>query len=158
MRFRVWLCLVCSVGSLLGLVSNGLLRAAHEGTLECIVPIDLTECAWLVCAQQGVVSRCIWSWGVLGGLIHCGIIGRVQLLTATLWFIIGLVLGPNISSLPLLIFGGRLVGTILFCKYLSQRSGLSRSGGLDRLRWWCIINLGGLRCHKCGHLPRILLC
>ena len=41
--------MVHSVGSLLNLVPNGLLSTTHEGTLECVVPIDLTECAcWFV--------------------------------------------------------------------------------------------------------------
>ena len=54
-----WVCLVRSIGGLMGLILNGLLSSTHEGTLECVVPIDLTECAWLVCAQRGVVS-----WGI----------------------------------------------------------------------------------------------
>ena len=122
------MCLVSSVGSLFGLILNGLLRVAHEGTLECIVPIDLTECAWLVCAQWGIASWCIWSWVVLGRLIHYGIVGRVWLLTTSLRFVIGLALGPIISSFPLLIVGGRLVGMVLLC----ERSG---GGGLNCLHW-----------------------
>ena len=77
----------------------------------------------VVCVQQGVASRNIWSWGVLGGSVHCGIIGRVLLLTTSLWLVIALVLGPIIYSFPLFIVGGRLVGTILLCEHLSQQSG-----------------------------------
>ena len=127
---QVGLGLICSIGGLLNLVLNGLLGATHEGTLECVVPIDLTECAWLVCVQRGIVSRSIWSWVVLGGSVRCGIVGRVWLLTASLWLVIGLVLGLIISSLPLLIVGGRLVGMVLLCEHLSQWSGWSRGGGL----------------------------
>ena len=97
----------------MGLVLNGLLSTTHDGTLECVVAINITECAQLVCAQQGIVSWSIWSWGVLGGSICCSIIGRVWLLTTSIWLVIVLVLGPIISSLPLLIVGGRLVGTVL---------------------------------------------
>ena len=79
-----WVGLVCGIGGLLGLVLNGLLSTIHEGTLECVVPIDLIECAQLVCAQRGVASRSIWSWGVLGGSLRCSIVGRIWLLTASL--------------------------------------------------------------------------
>ena len=69
--------LVHSIGDLLGLILNGLLSSTHEGTLECVVPIDFTECAWLVCAQRGVASRRIWSWEVLGGSVHYDTVGRI---------------------------------------------------------------------------------
>ena len=59
--------MVHGVGSLLDIVLNGLLSTTHEGTLECVVPIDLKECEQLVCAQQGVEFRSIWSWGFLVG-------------------------------------------------------------------------------------------
>ena len=116
---RVGLGLVHSVGGLLNLVLNGLLGMTHEGTLKCVVPIDLTECAWLVCAQQSIASRSIWSWGVLGGSVHYGIVGRIWLLIASLWLVIGLVLRLIILGLPLLIVRVRLVGTVLLCKHLS---------------------------------------
>ena len=56
--------------------------------------------------------------------------------------------GAFFSSLPLLIFGGRLVGTVLLCEHLSQRSGWSSGGGLNCLHWWCIVDLSGRQCHK----------
>ena len=111
--------LVRSIGGLLGLILNGLLSSTHEGTLKCVVPIDLIECAWLVCVKRGVASWCILSWGVLGRSVCCGIIGRVWLLTASLRLVIALVTGLIISSFPLLIVGGRLVGTVLLCEHLS---------------------------------------
>ena len=79
-------------------------------------------------------------------------------MATSLWLIIGLVSSSIIPSLPLLIIGGWLVGTVLLCKHLSQWSRWSRGGGLNHLHWWCIINLGGWWCHKCGHLPHVLLC
>ena len=117
----VGLGLVRCVGGMLNLVPNGLLSATHEGTLEFVVPIDLTECAWLVCMQWGVVSRCIWLWRILGWSVCHNIVGGVWLLTASLLFIIALVPGSVIPSFPLLIIGGWLVGTIFMCKHLSQR-------------------------------------
>ena len=130
---QVGLGLVCSIGSLLGLVLNGLVSSSHEGTLECVVPIDLTKFARLICAQWGVASRSIWSWGVLGRSVRCNIVGRIWLLTASMWLVIGLVLGPIISSFPLLVFGGRLFGMVLLCEHLSQQSRLSRDRGLNCL-------------------------
>ena len=138
-------------------VLNGLLSVTHEGTLKSVVPINIIECVWLVCAQQCVVPWCILSWGFLGGSVCYDIVGRVWLLTASLRLVIGLVLGLIISSLPLLIVGGRLVGTVLLCKHLSQWSGWSRCGGLNRLHWWCIVDLWRWCCHECGYLPHILL-
>ena len=148
----------CSVGALLGLILNGLLSSTHKGTLECVVPINITECAQSVCAQRGVVSWCILSWGVLGGSVCCSIVGRVWLLTVSLWLVIALVARPVISSLPLLIVGGRLVGTVLLCEHLSQRSGWSRGRGLNLLHWWWIVYLWGWWCHKSRNFPHILLC
>ena len=97
-------------------------------------------------------------WGVLGWSMRCGIVGRVRLLTASLLLIIGLVSGSIISSFPLLIVGGRLVGMVLLCKHLLQRSGWSGGGGLNWLHWWCIVDLWGWQYHKCGYFPYILLC
>ena len=154
----VGLGLIRSVVSLLGLILNGLLSTTHDGTLKCVVPIDVIECTGLVCAQRGVASWCILSWGVLGELVYCGIVGRVWLLTASLRLVIGLVPRPIISSLPLLIVGGKLVGTVLLCEHLPQWSGWSGGRGLNRLHWWCIVDFWGWRCHKCGHFPHILLC
>ena len=129
----VGLGLICSVGGLLGLVLKGPLSSTHEGTLECVVPINITECTWLVCVQRGIASWCIWSWGVLGWLVCHGIVGSVQLLTTSLWLVISLVVQSVISSFPLLIVGGRMVGTILLCKHLSQRSGWSEGRGLEQV-------------------------
>ena len=143
---------------MLGLVLNGLLSTSHEGTLKCVMPINITECTRLVCVQWGVASWCILSWGVLGWPVSRDIIGRVRLLTASLRLVIALVVGPIVSSLPLLVVGGRLVGTILLCEHLSQRSGWSGGRGLNCLYWWCIVDLWGWRCHKCGNFPHILLC
>ena len=83
--------------------------------------------------QQGIASWCILSCGVLGGSVCCGIVGRVWLLTASLWLVIGLVPGPIIFSFPLLVVGGRLVGMVLLCEHLSQRSEWSGGRGLHRL-------------------------
>ena len=105
--------LVRCIGGMLNLVSNGLFSMTHQGTLECVVPIDVAECTGLVCAQQSIASWCILAWGVLGGSVCCGIVGRVWLLTASLQLVIGLLLRPIISSFPLLIIGGRMVGTVL---------------------------------------------
>ena len=130
-----------SIGSLLGLILNGLLSTSHEGTLKHVIPIDITECTWLVYVQRSVVPWCIWSRGVLGWLICCGIIAGIRLLTASLRLVVSMVVGPVISSLPLLIVGGRLVGMVLLCEHLSQRSGWSGGGGLNLLHWWCIVDL-----------------
>ena len=119
---------IFGVGVLLNIILNGLLSVTHEGTLECVVPINITECARLVCAQRGVASWCIWSWGVLDGLVCCDIVRRVWLLTTSLWLVIALVEGPVILSLPLYIVGGRLVGTVLLCEHLSQWSRWSGGG------------------------------
>ena len=108
---------------LLGLVLNALLQTTHEGTLECVVPIDVAECIGLVCAQQSIASWCILAWGVLGGSVCCGIVGRLWLLTASLRLVISLVAGLVVSSLPLLIVGGRLVGTILLCDTCPNEAG-----------------------------------
>ena len=80
------------------------------------------------------------------------------MLTDSLWLIISLVAGMVISSFPLLIVGGRMVGTVLLCEQLSQRSEWSGCGGLHWLHWWCIVDFWGWWCHKCGHFPHILLC
>ena len=94
----------------------------------------------------------------MGWLVCHDTVGRVQLLTASLWLIIALVTGLVISSFPLLIVGGRLAGMVFLCKYLSQWSGWSRGRGLNLLHWWCIVDLWGSGCHKCGNFPHILLC
>ena len=60
----VGLGLIGSIGGLLGLILNGLLSASHEGTLKCVVPIDVAECVGLVCAQLGVVSWCAFCHGM----------------------------------------------------------------------------------------------
>ena len=77
-----------------------------KGTLECVVLVDPTECAWLVHTQWGVVPRCIWLCSILGWPVFCGIVGRVWLLTASLRLIVALVPGLIIPSFPLLIIGG----------------------------------------------------
>ena len=118
----------------------------------CSAPKHHIVCT-LVCVQWGIASWCILSWGVLGWLVCCSIIGRVWLLTASLQLVIALVAGPVICSFPLLI-----IGTVLLCKHLSQRSGWSGGGGLNLLHWQCIVDLWGWWCHKCGNLPHILLC
>ena len=123
MWFQVGLGLVCSIGNLLGLIPNGLLSSTHEGTLECVVPINITECAWLVCVQRGVASWYVWSWGVLSWPVCRDIVGRVWLLTASLWLVVSLVSRTIISSFPLLIVGGRLVGTVLLCEHLPNGVG-----------------------------------
>ena len=84
------------------------------------MPINITECTRLVCAQQSVASWYILLWGVLGWPVSHDIIGRVRLLTASLRLVIALVVGPVVYILPLLIVGGKLVGMVLLCKYLSQ--------------------------------------
>ena len=132
--------------------------AIHEGTLKRVMPIDITECTRLVCAQRNVASWCILSWGVLGWPVCRDIVGRVRLLTTSLWLVIALVVGPVIPSFPLLIVGGKLVWTVLLCKHLSQWSRWSRVGGLNWLHWWCIVDLWGWQCNKCGYFPHILLC
>ena len=124
----VGLGLIGSIGGLLGLILNGLLSTSHEGTLKCVMPINITECTWFLCAQWSILP-----WGVLGWSISREIIGRVRLLTASPWLVISLIAGPVVSSLPLLITGGRLVGTVLLCEHLSQRGGWSRGGGLNLL-------------------------
>ena len=149
---------MCHVGGLLGLILNGLLSMSHKGTLKRVIPINITECARLVCVQWNIESWCILSWGVLGWLVCRDIVGRVRLLTTSLRLIISLVAGTIISRFPLLIVGGRLVGMILLCEHLSQWSGWSRGKGLNFLHWWCIVYLWGWWCHKCGNFPHILLC
>ena len=128
---RCWVgwCLVCNVGGLLGLILNGLLSMSHEGTLKCVIPINIAECTRLVCAQRCVASWWILPWGVLRWSVSRGIIGRVRLLTASLWLVISLVAGLVVSSFPLLIVGGRMVGTVFLCEHLSHQSGWS--GGLN---------------------------
>ena len=69
---------------------------------------NIIECTRSVCTQRIVASWCILSWGVLGWLVSHDIIGRVWLLSASLRLVIPLVVGPIVSSLPLLIVGGRL--------------------------------------------------
>ena len=58
----------------------------------------------------------------------------------------------------MLIIGGRLVGIVLLCEHLSQRSGWSGGEGLNLLHWWCIVYLWGWWCHKCGNFPHVLFC
>ena len=60
----VGLGLIVSIGSLLGLILNGLLSSSHEGTLKCVMPIDIIDCTWLVCVQWCAVSWWILSWRV----------------------------------------------------------------------------------------------
>ena len=93
----------------MNLVPNGLLNATHEGTLKCVVPIDLTECEWLVCTQRGIASQCIWSLRILGWPVCPSIVGRVWLLIASLSLIVSLVSGSVIPGLPLFIIRGKLV-------------------------------------------------
>ena len=133
MWFLVGLGLIRSIDNLLGLILNGLLIPSHEGTLKHVMPIDITECTWLVCEQRGIASWWILSWGVLGWPVCRNIVGRVWWLTASFRLVIDLVAGLVVSSLPLFIVGGRLVGTVLLCEHLSQRSGWSGCGGLQ---WW----------------------
>ena len=116
------------IGGLLGLILNGLLSASHEGTLEHVIPIDITECTRLVCAQWCVASWWIFSWGGLGWPVSRGIIGRVRLLTSSLRLVIALVAGPIVSSFPLLIVGGRMVGTVLLCEHLPNGAGGAGTG------------------------------
>ena len=71
--------------------------------------------------------------GVLGWPVCHGIVGRVRLLTASLWLVIALVAGPVVSSFPLLIIGGTLVGTVLLCEHLSQQSRWSGGRGFNLL-------------------------
>ena len=150
--------LIFHVGGLLGLILNGLLNAIHKGTLKCVIPINITECTRLICAQWSIASWCILSWGVSGWPVRHDIIWRVQLLTTSLWLVIALVPGSVVSSFPLLIVGGRLVGMVLLCEHLSQRSRWSGGRGLNLLHWRCIVYLSGRQCHKCGNFPYILLC
>ena len=145
--------LVRCVGGMLNLVPNGLVSATHEGILECVVPIDLIECAWLVCTHWGIASWCIWSWRILDWPVCRRIVGRFWLLTTSLRLNVALVLGSVIPSLPFFIIGGWLVWTVLLCKHLSQWSGWSKGGGLNHLHWWCIVYLGGWKCHKRGNFP-----
>ena len=82
--------------------------------------------------------RCVLVHFVVGGFRRvscCGIVGRVWLFIASLRLVIALVVGLVVSSLPLLIVGGRLVGMVLLCEHLSQRSGWSGGGGLQKLYW-----------------------
>ena len=104
------------------------------------------------------MSKCIWLLRILGWPVCPSIVGRVWLFTASLWLVIVLVLGLIIPSLPLLIVGGRMVGMVLLCEHLSQRSGWIGGRDLNWLHWWCIVDLWGLWCHKCGNFPHILLC
>ena len=80
------------------------------------------------------------------------------MLIASMRLIISLVVGSIIPSFPLLIVGGRMVGTVLLCEQLSQRSEWSGCGGLHWLHWWCIVDFWGWWYHKCGNLTHILLC
>ena len=75
----VGLGLIGSIGDLFSLVLNGLLSMSHQGKLKYVMLIDVTECTWLVCAQQGIVSRSILTWGILGWPVCHNIVGRVQL-------------------------------------------------------------------------------
>ena len=103
---------------MLSLVVNGLLSVTHEWVFVCIVPIDLTQLAWLICAQQGIASRCVWLLRVLGWLVFPDIVGRIWLLIASLWLIINLIPGLVVSGLHLLVIRGWLVRTVLLCKHL----------------------------------------
>ena len=69
--------------------------------------------------------------GGFGRLVIRDIIGRVQLLTASLRLAIALVTGPVVSRFPLLIIGGTLVGTVLLCEHLSQQSRWSGGRGFN---------------------------
>ena len=109
----------CHIGSMLNFIMNGLLSATHEGEFMCIVPIDLTQLAWMIFVQRSVASRCVWLLRIFGWPVSLGIFGRVWFLTASLWFIVALVRGSVISGLPLLVIGGWLVRTVLLCKHLS---------------------------------------
>ena len=104
---------------MLKFIMNGLLSTTHEGEFMCIVPIELQQLAWLICAQHRVASRCVWLLRILGWLVFLGIVGRVWLLIASLRLIVALVLGSVIFVLPLLVIGGFLVRTVLLCKHLS---------------------------------------
>ena len=129
----VGLGLIGRIGGLLDLILNGLLSVSHEGTLKCVMAIKIIECTRLVCMQRSIASWCILLWGVLGWPVSHGIIGRVRLLTVSLWLVISLVAGLVVSSFPLLIIGGRLVGMVLLCEHLSQWSGWSGGRGLNLL-------------------------
>ena len=54
------------------------------------------------------------------GQLAATVIGRVQLLTTSLWLVISLVAGMVVSSFPLLIVRGRMFGAVLLCEHLSQ--------------------------------------
>ena len=112
-RCRVGLRLGYRIGSMLNLIVNGLLGSTHEGAFMCIVPIDLTQLAWLVCAQQSITSRRVWLLRFLGWPVFPGIVGRVWLLTASLQLIVAFVQASFIFGLPLLVIGGWLVRTVL---------------------------------------------
>ena len=58
---------MCRIGSLLGLVLNVLLSASHEGTLKCVMPINMykvglctTECCVLVHSVVGGFGVAGW--------------------------------------------------------------------------------------------------
>ena len=128
-----------------------------RGHSKCSAHKHHRVCTVGLCAT----GRCVLVHFVMGGFGWVGLLRHCWeglVVTASLRFVIGLVLGPIISRFPLLIFGGRLVGTVLLCKYLSQWSGWSRGGGLNLLHWWCIVYLWGWRCHKYGHLTHVFLC
>ena len=69
---------------MLKLVVNGLLGMTHEGAFMCIVLVDLTQLAWMVCVQWSIASRCFWLLRILGCPIYPSIVGRVWLLNTSL--------------------------------------------------------------------------
>ena len=81
--------------------------------------------------------------GVLSWPDHPNIVGRIWLLTASLWLVVALIPCSVVSVLPLLVIRGWLGGRVLLCKHLSQRSRRIWGRGLSGLHWWCIVDLGG---------------
>ena len=94
---------------------------------------------------------------ILGWLVCPCIVGRVWLLTASLWLVVSLIPCLVVSGLPLLVIGGWLGGTVVLFKHFSQRSRQSWGGDLGGLYGWCIVVLGAYGCYKHGNLSHILL-
>ena len=63
----------------------------------------------------------VWLLEILSQSVFPGVVGRIWLLTSSLQLVVAPIPSSVISGFPLLVIGGRLVGTILLSKHLSQR-------------------------------------
>ena len=59
--------------------------------------------------------------GILGWLVHPGVVGRIWLLTASLRLVVVFIPYLVVSGFPLLVIRGWLGGKVLLWKHLSEK-------------------------------------